>query len=74
MVGIRPSQHGFMKGRFCFTILISFCDLATCLMDEGKAVAVVYLDFSKALDTFSYNVLVMKLSKCEIGEWTARWI
>jgi len=24
--GIRPSQHGFMKGRSCLTNLISFCD------------------------------------------------
>jgi len=23
---IRPSQHGFMKGRFCLTNLISCCD------------------------------------------------
>ena len=42
---IRPSQHGFMKGRSCLTNLISFYDRATCLLDEGKAVDVVYLDF-----------------------------
>ena len=38
---IRPSQHGFMKGRSCLTNLISFYDPVTCLMDEGKAVDVV---------------------------------
>ena len=42
---IRPSQHGFMKGRSCLTNLISFYDRATCLLDEGKAVDVVYIDF-----------------------------
>ncbi|GAB0206407.1 mitochondrial enolase superfamily member 1 [Grus japonensis] len=47
---IRPSQHGFMKGRSCLTNLISFYDKLTCLEDEGKAVDVVYLDFSKAFD------------------------
>ena len=26
--GIRPSQHGFTKGRSCLTNLISFCDLS----------------------------------------------
>ena len=40
---IRPSQHGFMKGRSCLTTLISFYDQVTRLVDEGKAV--VYLDF-----------------------------
>ncbi len=43
--GIRPSQHGFTKGRSCLTNLISFYDLVTRLVDEGKAVDVVHLDF-----------------------------
>ncbi|KAK4822542.1 hypothetical protein QYF61_015548 [Mycteria americana] len=48
---IRPSQHGFMKGRSCLTNLISFHDKVTRLVDEGKAVDVACLDFSKAFDT-----------------------
>ena len=47
--GIRPSEHGFTKGRSCLTNLISFYNLVTRLVDEGKAVDAVYLDFSKAL-------------------------
>ena len=42
---IRPSQHGFMKGRACLTNLISFCVKMTRLLDEGKVVDIVYLDF-----------------------------
>ncbi|XP_071886556.1 uncharacterized protein [Anas platyrhynchos] len=44
---IRPSQHGFMKGRSCLTSLISFYDKVTRWVDEGKAVDVVYLDFTE---------------------------
>ena len=51
--GIRPSQHRFMKGRSCLTNLISFYDWVTRLVDEGRAVDVVYLDFSKAFDSLS---------------------
>ena len=53
--GIRPSQHGFMNGRSWLTNPISFCDKVANLVDEGKAVDVVYLDFSKAFDTVSHS-------------------
>ena len=56
--GIRPSQHGFTNGRSCLTNLISFCDKVTRLVNEGKAVDVVYLDFSKAFDSVPHNILV----------------
>ena len=60
--GIRPSQHRFMKGRSCLTNLISFYDWVTSLVDEGRTVDVVYLDFSKAFDTVSQRLLLGKLA------------
>ncbi|GAB0199235.1 mitochondrial enolase superfamily member 1 [Grus japonensis] len=42
-------------------------------MDEGRAVDVVYLDFSKAFDIVSHNILTSKLRKCGLDEWTVRW-
>ncbi|KAK4830654.1 hypothetical protein QYF61_012534 [Mycteria americana] len=71
---IRPSQHGFRKGRSCWTNLISFYDKVTRVMDEGKAVDVVYLDFSKAFDTVSHNILLEKLASHGLDRCTLHWI
>ena len=72
--GLRPSQHGFIKGRSCSTNLISFTDLVTRLVDEGKAVDVVYLDFSKAFDTVSHSILLQKLAVCGLDRYTLGWV
>ncbi|PKU33507.1 rna-directed dna polymerase from mobile element jockey-like [Limosa lapponica baueri] len=71
---IRPSQYGFMKGRSCLTNLISFYDKVTRLVDEGKAVDVVYLDFSKAFDTVSHSILLEKLDAHGLDGYTLRWV
>ena len=71
---IRPSQHGFMKGRSCLTNLISFYDMVTCLLDEGKAVDVVYLDFSKAFDTISHSIVLAKLAARGLDGHTLCWV
>ncbi|GAB0182802.1 mitochondrial enolase superfamily member 1 [Grus japonensis] len=72
--GIRPSQHRFMKDRSCLTNLISFYDLVTCLVDEGKAVDDIYLDFSKAFDTVSHSILLEKLVAHGLDRCTLHWV
>lgn len=52
------SQHGFNKGKLFLTKLISFDDEMTGLMYEGRALDIVYLDFSKAFDTISRKILI----------------
>ncbi|GAB0181292.1 mitochondrial enolase superfamily member 1 [Grus japonensis] len=71
---IRSDQHGFTKGKSCLTNLIAFFDGMTSWLHEGRAVTVVYLNFSKAFDTVSHNILIGKLRKCGLDEWTVRWI
>jgi len=71
--GIRPNQHGFMKGKSCLTNLVSFYDQVTCLVDEGKAVDDVYLDFSKAFDTAPHSILLEKLVAYGLDGCTLRW-
>ncbi|PKU27232.1 rna-directed dna polymerase from mobile element jockey-like [Limosa lapponica baueri] len=78
---IRPSQHRYMTGRSCLTNLISFYDKMTRLVDEGKAVDVVYLNFSKAFDTVPHSIPLEKLaahgldrSTCHcIKNWLEGW-
>ena len=71
---IRPSQHEFRKGKSCLTNLISFYDWVTRLVDEGKPVDVVYLDFSKAFDTVSDNILLEKLTSHGLDRYSLCWV
>ncbi|CAM5165400.1 unnamed protein product [Natator depressus] len=71
---IRNRQHRFTKDKSCLTNLIAFYDEITGSVDEGKAVDVSFLDFSKAFDTVSHSILASKLKKYGLDEWTIRWI
>ena len=71
---IRPSQHRFMNSRSCLTNLISFYDKVTRLVDEGQAVDVVYLDFSKAFDTVPHSILLEKLAAHGLDGHTLHWV
>ncbi|PKU45103.1 rna-directed dna polymerase from mobile element jockey-like [Limosa lapponica baueri] len=71
---IRPKQHRILKGRSCLTNLISFYDKEIHLLDDGKAVDVVYLDFSKAFDTIPHNVLLEKLPAYGLDRRSLHWV
>ena len=62
--------RGFTKGQSCLTNPIAFYDGMNDWVDEGRAVAVLYLDFSKAFDTICHNILTGQLRKCGLDEWT----
>ena len=56
---IRSSQHGFMKEKSRLTNL----SRVTGLTDKGRAVHVFYLNFIKAFDILSHNILIERLTK-----------
>ena len=43
-------------------------------MDGGKAVDMVYLDFSKAFDTVPHNILMEKLAAHSLDGRMLRWV
>lgn len=45
-------QHGFIRGKACLTNLITLYNKLTCSVDAGWAMDIVYLDFSKAFNSF----------------------
>lgn len=56
------SQHGFVKEKSCLTNLLAFYNEITALIvEEGRAVEVVYVEFSKAFDTVSGIIFIGKL-------------
>lgn len=68
--GIKPSQHGFIKGRSCLTKLLSFCDRMTHLGMEGN----VCLGFNKAFDLISHSLLSEKLVAWVLDRHILHWV
>ena len=46
----------------------------TILVDEGKALDIVYLDFSKAFDAVSHSILLEKLAARGLDRYTPCWV
>ncbi|KAJ7418449.1 triadin isoform X1 [Pitangus sulphuratus] len=65
---IESSQHVFTKSKSCLTNPIAFYNETTTWGDEGRALIIFYLDFSKAFDTTSDNILIGKLRKSGLDE------
>lgn len=53
---IRCSQHGFTKMESCLTNLVN-------MMDEGRSVDIVFLDFRTTSDTVLHKTVIDKLSR-----------
>ena len=75
---IRSSQHGFTAGRSCLTNLLEYMEELTSLVDEGFAVDMFYLDFSKAFDLVPHKRLLVKLRglgiQGKVASWVEEWL
>lgn len=67
-------QHGFRKSFSCETQLISFTHDLFCALDNEFFVDCIFLDFSKAFDLVSHQLLCMKLRKLNIDSHILAWI
>ncbi|XP_076453447.1 uncharacterized protein LOC143288705 [Babylonia areolata] len=58
---ISRQQHGFTQGRSCTTQLLETLDIWTEMIDAGRGVDAVYMDFMKAFDSVPHRRLVAKV-------------
>lgn len=61
-----------MKCKVCLTNMTHFYDKMICLIDEGKALNVIYLDFYKIFHTVSDCIQLEKLAARALDNCTVR--
>ncbi len=67
-------QHGFLPRRSTLTSLLVAEELITKWLDEGSAVDLIYLDFSKAFDSVNHRLLQDKLRGYGIAPIVISWV
>lgn len=71
---IRESQHGFRTNRSCLSNLLEYLNILTKLLDDGKSIDMIYLDFAKAFDKVPARRLLKKIRSHGIEEKSFNWI
>ena len=71
---IRESQHGFRTNRSCLSNLLEYLNILTKLLDEGKNIDMIYLDFAKAFDKVPAQRLLKKIRGHGIEKKSLKWI
>ena len=70
---IHNLQHGFIQGRSTVTQLLTVYHDMLDTLASGQEVDVIHLDFSKAFDKVSHNLLLNKLNGHGIGGPLLQW-
>ena len=67
-----------MPGKSCATNLLEFLDVVTRVVDEGKNMDIMFLDFAKAFDKVLKERLLAKLTAHGVGgrvqQWVRQWL
>lgn len=63
-----------MRGKSCLSNLISFHYEVTCLVNEGKVVDRIILDFIKSFHSNLQSILLEKLSNYNMNKFTLFWV
>ena len=71
---LADAQHGFRAKRSCESQLVVTHHTILSMIDTGKPVDAIVLDFSKAFDKVSHPKLIMKLNKIGINRKVTKWV
>ena len=75
---LNDTQHGFMRGRSCLPNLLTYMEGVTRMLDEGKNVDIIYLDFAKAFDKVPHHRLIGKVASMgvegRVKGWIQQWL
>ncbi len=71
---LRSRQYGFLPRPSTLTNLLVAEEVITKWLDEGSAVDMIYLDFSKAFDSLNNRLLLDKLRGYDIVPIVISWV
>lgn len=71
---ITRSKHGFVREQSCSMNLSSFYDKVTYLIDQGKTVDIIFLDYRRGFDTVSYGVFLDKIFSTQLDKYIIWWV
>ncbi|XP_046686943.1 uncharacterized protein LOC124372582 [Homalodisca vitripennis] len=70
---VTDCQHGFLKGRSTATALTDLVEFIIDHIDKGKYTTAVLLDYSKAFDCLSHDIILDKLEALGVQETAKHW-
>ena len=68
------NQHGFLKGRSTLSQLLNHVETIIRVLESGRSLDTIYLDFAKAFDKVDHNILCRKMKGFGIGGNVGVWL